>query len=76
VTLAQGRHEVVELLGQVGGACCSACAKVERELRRLLPLKTRAEYEPDDVTPGMATRALERAQRCVAVARAVAAGST
>lgn len=50
--------------------------KVEKELRRLLPLKTKAEYEPDDVAPGVATKALERAQRCVAVARTVAAGST
>ena len=50
--------------------------KVEKELRRLLPLETKAEYEPDDVAPGVATTALERAQRCVAVARTVAAGST
>jgi predicted nucleotidyltransferase len=49
---------------------------VDEELRRLLPLKTEAEYEPDDVAPGVATKALERAQRCVAVARTVAAGST
>jgi len=50
--------------------------KVEKELRRLLPLKTKAEYEPDDVAPGEATKALERARRCAAVARTVAAGST
>ena len=49
--------------------------KVEKELRRLLPLKTKAEYEPDEVAPGVATKALERAQRCVAVARTVAAGA-
>lgn len=48
---------------------------IEKELRRLLPLKTKAEYEPDDVAPGVAAKAVERAQRCVAIARVVAAGS-
>lgn len=46
---------------------------VEKELRRLLPLKTKAEYEPDDVAVGVATKAVERAQRCVVIAQAVAA---
>jgi len=46
---------------------------VERELRRLLPLKTKAEYEPDDIAPSAASKAVERAQRCVAVAVRVAA---
>jgi hypothetical protein len=46
-------------------------AEVERELRRLLPLKTKAEYEPDDIAPSVATKAVERAQRCVAVAQRV-----
>lgn len=46
---------------------------IEKELRRLLPLKTQAEYEPDDVAAGVATKAVERAQRCVAIAQAVAA---
>ncbi|MDW3214766.1 MAG: HEPN domain-containing protein [Ilumatobacteraceae bacterium] len=50
-------------------------ARVEKELRRLLPLKTKAEYEPDDVAPGVAKQAVERAQRCVAVARSVAASA-
>lgn len=48
--------------------------RIEKELRRLLPLKTKTEYEPDDVAPGVATKAVERAQRCVVVARSVAAG--
>ena len=47
-------------------------AAVEKELRRLLPLKTKAEYDPDDVPISEATRAVERAERCVAVARRVA----
>ncbi len=44
-------------------------AEVERNLARLLPLKTKAEYEPDDIAVSEATRAVERARRCVAVAR-------
>lgn len=47
-------------------------AEVERELRRLLPLKTKAEYEPDDIAPSIAAKAVERSQRCAAVARRVA----
>ena len=48
-------------------------AEVERELRRLLRLKTKAEYEPDDIAPSVAVKAVERAQRCAAVAKRVAA---
>ena len=48
---------------------------MEKELRRLLPLKTKAEYEPDDVAVGVATKAVERAQKCVAIAQAVAAAT-
>jgi len=68
----EDHDQVLTLLRQAG----PDGRKVEKELRRLLPLKTKAEYEPDDVAPGVATKALERAQRCVAVARTVAAGST
>lgn len=46
-------------------------AEVERDLARLLPLKTKAEYEPDEVPLAEAKRAVERARRCVAVARRV-----
>lgn len=67
----EDHDQVLTLLRQAG----PDGTKVEKELRRLLPLKTKAEYEPDDVAPGVATKALERAQRCVAVARAGAAGS-
>ena len=68
----EDHDQVLTLLRQAG----PDGTKVEKELRRLLPLKTKAEYEPDDVAPGVATKAIERAQRCVAVARTVAAGST
>jgi HEPN domain-containing protein len=67
----EDHDQVLTLLRQAG----PDGTKVEKELRRLMPLKTKAEYEPDDVAPGVATKALERAQRCVAVARTVAAGS-
>jgi hypothetical protein len=50
-------------------------ASVEKDLRRLLPLKTKAEYEPDDVAAGVATKAVDRPQRAVAIAQAVAARS-
>ena len=42
-----------------------------RELVRLLPLKSRAEYEPDAIARGVATKAVQRAGRCVAIARRV-----
>lgn len=61
--------QVLSLLRQAG----PDGAKVEKELRRLLPLKTKTEYEPDDVAPRVARQAVERAQRCAQVARAVAA---
>lgn len=65
----EDHDQVLSLLRQAG----PDGAKVGKELRRLLPLKTKAEYEPDDVAPGVATKAVERAERCAQVARAVAA---
>ena len=47
-------------------------AGVEKNLARLLPLKTRAEYEPDAIAMSEARRAVERPSRCVATARRVA----
>ncbi len=66
----EGHDQVVSLLA-TGGADGNAVAK---DLRRLLPLKTQAEYEPEGIAHGVASKAVERAQRCVIVARAVAAG--
>jgi hypothetical protein len=63
--------QVLTLLRQAG----PDGTQVEKELRRLLPLKTRAEYEPDDVARVDAAKAVDRARRCVAVARSVAAGT-
>lgn len=65
----QNHDEVLALLRQAG----PDGAAMERDLLRLLPLKTKAEYDPDDVPNATARRAVEWAQRCVAVARRVAA---
>lgn len=66
----QNHDEVLALLRQAG----PDGAALERDLLRLLPLKTKAEYDPDDVPKATARRAVGWAQRCVAVARRVAAG--
>lgn len=65
----EDHDQVLVLLHQAG----RDGAAVERDLRRLLPLKTKAEYEPDEIAPSIAARAVERAQRCASVARRVAA---
>lgn len=44
---------------------------LDKDLSRLLPLKAKAEYEPDEVPLNEARRAVERAKRCVLVARRV-----
>lgn len=69
---ATGQHhdEVLKLLRQAG----QDGVEVERNLGRLLALKTRAEYEPDGIPQADAKRAVERALRCVAVATRVAGG--
>lgn len=64
----QDHDQVLVLLRQAG----PDGAEVERDLRRILPLKTKAEYDPDDIAPTIAAKAVERAQRCAAVARRVA----
>ena len=60
--------QVLALLRQAG----NDGAAIESDLRRMLPLKTRAEYEPDDIAPSDAARAVERAQRCALVSHRVA----
>ncbi len=45
-----------------------------RHLRRLLPLKTRAEYDPDPVPPAEARAAVQAAERILAIAERVVAG--
>lgn len=45
---------------------------VAKELGRILPMKTRAAYEPDDIPRSDAAKAVERARRLVAIARRLA----
>ena len=52
----EDHDQVLTLLKQAG----PDGAKVERDLRRLLPLKTKTEYEPDDIAPGVARKAARR----------------
>ncbi len=61
----QDHDPVLVLLRQAG----KDGAAVEKDLRRLLPLKTKAEYEPEDAPRSTAARAVERTSRCVTVAR-------
>ena len=62
-------NQILALLKEAG----KDGAQVERNLGRLLPLKTKTEYDPDDIPASEATRAVERATRCIAVARRLAA---
>jgi hypothetical protein len=62
-----GHDQAVQLLGQAGPEGKKAAAS----LRRLLPLKTRAEYDPDDVPKATAARAVSWAEKAVAIARQV-----
>jgi hypothetical protein len=64
----QDHDQVLALLREAG----KDGAAVEKDLVRILPLKTRTEYEPDEIPHADATRAVERARRCVAVASRLA----
>jgi HEPN domain-containing protein len=63
----QDHDEVRALLRDAG----KDGADLEKDLGRLLPVKTKTEYEPEDVSRAEAKRAVERASRCVAIARRV-----
>lgn len=65
---ANNHDEALDLLRQAGPDG-TAMAK---DLVRLLPMKTKTEYEPDDVPIAVAAKAVERARRCVAIAVRVA----
>jgi hypothetical protein len=62
---ASDHGAAVDLLRLAGGDG----KEVAKQLSRLLPLKTEAEYDPDQVPRPTATKAVESAQRAVAVAR-------
>lgn len=64
----EDHDQVLVLLRQAG----PDGAAIESDLRRLLPLKTKAEYDEDEIAPTVAAKAVERAQQCTAVARRVA----
>ena len=64
----QDHDQVITLLAEAG----KDGNEVAQNLTRLLPIKTKTEYEPDNIPKAEATRAVERAGRCVAVARRVA----
>ena len=67
---AGGTHEqVLTLLRDAG----RDGAEVEKHLRRLLPLKTKTEYELDDIPVSAAAGAVERAEQCVTIALRLAA---
>ena len=51
-------------------------ADLEKDLRRLLQMKTKAEYDPDNIPLSAASRAVEPAQRCATVARRVVSSGT
>lgn len=59
-------HDEALVLLRAAGPDGTAVAK---DLARLLPMKTRAEYEPDDIPKSDASKAVERARRIVEVAR-------
>lgn len=44
---------------------------VGKDLMRLLPMKTKAEYDPDDIPRSDAVKAVDRARRIVEVARRI-----
>ncbi len=68
----QDHDEALSLLSQAG----ADGAEVARQLSRLLLLKTRTEYEPDEIPPSVAEKAVERARTCVVSARRVVAAQS
>lgn len=72
VRAAGENHDQVLLLLRQAGPEGTAVA---RDLARLLPVKARAEYDPDDVAPAVASRAVEQARRCVSTACRVVFGT-
>ena len=65
----QSHDEVLGLLDTAG----ADGKELAKELGRVLPLKTKAEYDHIDVSKTDASRAVGRSRRCVAIAQRVAA---
>jgi len=68
----ESHGQAMELL-KTSGADGVALAK---DFARLVALKPKAEYDPSDIAPATARQAVERAGRCVAIARRVLASRT
>jgi len=68
----QNHDEALALLREAGPDGVS----VAKDLSRLLPIKTKVEYEPENVSRSVASKAVERARRCVDVARRVVDAQT
>lgn len=68
----QNHDEALALLREAGPDGVS----VAKDLSRLLPVKTKVEYEPENVPRSVASKAVERARRCVDVARRVVDAQT
>ena len=64
---AQDHGQALDLLDQAG----RDGKDLAKHLGRLLPLKAKAEYDPDDVPRTTAAKAVESARRAIAVARRV-----
>ena len=64
---AQDHDEVLALVREAG----RDGTELAKHLARLLPLKTRAEYDPDDVSASAASTAVRHAAQAVAIARRV-----
>lgn len=67
----QDHDRAGELLKEAGGDG----AELGEDLRRLLPMKAKAEYDPDDVPLSAASKAVGGAWRGIAVARRVVAST-
>jgi hypothetical protein len=64
-----GEHS--QAAGHVEGAAGSDGRQAAAQLRRLIPLKNRAEYDPRPVTAGEAAAAVKAAERIVTIAERV-----
>jgi len=72
-TVWRGEHS--QAPGHLEAAAGRDGAQAARQLRRLIPLKTRAEYDPDPVSAAQARNALKAAGRLVGIADGVTAST-
>lgn len=65
----QNHDEALALLRDAG----PDGVELHTQLARFLPMKAKAEYDPDDIPRAAAGKAVERARRCVQIAQRVVA---